>query len=92
MENNTETEVVVKRGRGKPLSVNVKNNKAYFVEYYAKNNKPMICECGQAITTFYYTKHKKQKIHNYLMENKKIKETLGNFEKVEETLGDLEKN
>jgi hypothetical protein len=76
-------EVVIKKPRGHPITSDVKNNKAYFVEYYAKNNKPMICECGQHITSFYLTKHKKQKKHNYLMEIKNLKETLGNFEKID---------
>jgi hypothetical protein len=97
MENTTETEKV-KKTRGRKTH-EVRDNKAYFTDYYAKKNKHIICECGLTITSFYKNKHKKQKIHNYLMENiklredAKLKETLGDLEKVElkETLGDTEK-
>jgi hypothetical protein len=95
MENTTETEKVVKR-RGRKTH-EVRDNKAYFTEYYHKKNTHIICECGLTITSFYKNKHKKQKIHNYLMENirlreeAKLKETLGDLEKIDLNKIDLEK-
>jgi hypothetical protein len=59
-----------KRPVGKPLTVDARHNKQYFVDYYHRKNAPMVCECGQSISKFYYLKHIKLKKHQTLLERK----------------------
>ena len=74
-----------KNPRGRPISVDVKNNKDYYAKYYHLSNIDIICECGQHLKSRGLYKHKKSLKHEYLMENLKYKKLIEN----DKTLGDL---
>lgn len=60
--------------KGRPISVNVKQNNNYFTEYYHLQNKTIVCECGLPIKSMGLYHHKKTLKHKYLNESKILKE------------------
>lgn len=67
----------IKKKAGRPVSVDVKNNKQYFVEYYHANNISIVCECGLPIMKTGMSHHKNTSKHIFLMKNKVKPESLG---------------
>jgi hypothetical protein len=64
-ENQNET--IVKKKRGRPPTSDIKNNKNYFNEYYAKSNVPVTCQCGLTVKKRMMNIHKKSRIHNMIL-------------------------
>ena len=72
-----ETEQIINKiPRGRPISVDVKNNKQYFKDYYHPTNKEVLCECGQHVKSKTMYKHKMSSKHEYIMKNTKLVELL----------------
>ena len=64
-----------KRPRGRPVGSYKENkitNKQYFRDYYHKTCEKIICECGLKTNKRNLARHLKSKIHQQLMETKKI--------------------
>jgi len=71
-----ESEIVIKRGRGRPKFLNCQTNNEYQLKYYHENKgKKVICECGCEIEKFQLSNHKKTKKHHLIL---KIKNDLKN--------------
>jgi len=75
--------------RGRPLTHDVKNNRAqYFREYYHSSNEEHICECGAMYKLNSKRKHMLTKKHNYYMEllnrNKELQELVDAKELIEQ--------
>ena len=64
---------------GRRITVNVKENKNYFAEYYHKTNEDCICECGSKILLHTKRKHLMTKKHKDIMEFKKVQEELNSL-------------
>lgn len=71
--------------RGRPATVNVKDNEAYFREYYHKTNEPYQCECGCKITLHTKNRHQKTKKHLDLIEFRKAQDELRALKEKHET-------
>ena len=67
--------------RGRPITVNVKENPNYFNEYYHMKNKECTCECGNSY--LYYSKHRhmKSKKHITLMKFKILQDEIDSLKK-----------
>lgn len=66
--------------RGRKPTVNVKDNKNYYNEYYHKTNKLVKCTCGQDIFSRSLRVHQKSKRHGKLTELLKDRKDLGDSE------------
>jgi hypothetical protein len=63
--------------RGRPLTHDVKNNRAtYFREYYHKSNEEHVCECGAIYKLNSKRKHLMTNKHAHYMEFNKTKNEL----------------
>jgi len=54
--------------KGRPVTVNVKGNEQYFLDYYHKTNENIICECGSHVKSHSKLKHLKSKKHIQVIE------------------------
>lgn len=89
MENVTiEPTIIRKRGRP-PKESRLTDDKKYFVEYYHKTNRNIICECGVEISVKRRAVHYRTRLHNQLMKTKvQVHLPCGRIG-VEEDLGDI---
>ena len=62
--------------KGRPVTVNVKDNEAYFRDYYHKTNENYQCECGTKILLHTKAKHLKTRKHLDLLEFRKAQDEL----------------
>lgn len=60
---------VKKIERGRPVTLNVKENKDYFKLYYHETKENFVCLCGAFINNHSKNKHLKTKKHNFIIEN-----------------------
>jgi len=67
--------------RGRKLTVNVKENKNYYNEYYHRTNKLVKCTCGQDIFSRSLRVHQKSRRHSKLTDLLKGKNDLEESEK-----------
>jgi hypothetical protein len=65
--------------RGRPLTMDVKNNKDYFKNYYHKTNEDLICDkCGACVKIHSLRRHLLSKKHIYVSQLiNNIKENVG---------------
>lgn len=56
--------------RGRPITVNVKEDKSYFAKYYHLTNEDHICECGSHYKLHSKRRHLLSKKHTTLMNYK----------------------
>lgn len=61
---------------GRRITVNVKENKSYFAEYYHKTNMEHICECGCKYLLHSKRRHLMSKKHQDLMQFKNTQQEL----------------
>jgi len=66
---------------GRNITVNVKDNKNYFNEYYHSHNKECICECGTSYLYYSKSRHLLSKKHQNLLELKKVQTELDYLKK-----------
>jgi hypothetical protein len=67
---------------GRNTTVNVKENKNYFAEYYHKTNEDHVCECGCKYLLHSKRKHLMSVKHITLMQFKNVQEELNKLKEV----------
>ena len=70
----------VKRGRGRPITKNVKEiGSAYYLQYYHTTKEGFICTCGDYVINKSMNRHLKSKKHNYLAKIRDMEAELRNI-------------
>jgi hypothetical protein len=73
-------EELVKRGRGRPVTKNVKEiGSAYYLQYYHATKEGFICTCGDYVVNKSMNRHLKSKKHNYLAQIRNMEAELRNI-------------